>query len=635
MLVTVDTLRADHLGCYGYFRSTSPFLDRLAERSVVFTRAMAASSHTAPSHASIFTGLPPALHGLETNGGRLAPDVHTAAEMFRAAGYETAAFISVEFLAGVADGFEHVRAKTSMAGAIAKAAITWLRRTRRSERFLLWLHFYDPHRWKVPERIPTEHLRALREATTDTDAAYAAVARLHGIPEAAPGEPFEPLEWRSGDRGAEQIRPQSRREVLEYIDVYDAQIALMDAELERVHRALEQLELGPTLWIVTWELAYHSRWVAPDGVLVTFAAFALLGTTLACLEPKRRMALVGGALAAGAACGTKWPAGLLLLPVLLAAWFGVERATRRTQLLALLGMGGWFSLAYLVSTPGTFLDADTVLEALQVQQGRYGSGHLGHTVGRGADHLFRVLEYFSLVFFSRFPLVSLVFLGASLVGVASLVRESGRLALVFGSFPVAYLLFFSAYPVMIPRNYLVLAPFLAVLAARGIVVLVQQLPRGAPRRVALAGVGALLLLDAAWLVHAGESIRVGDKAVFVRELASYLDDHPDTRYAASETILRHLRQLDGTPRPHVVPRPLEEADEVVFYASEAYGHLVGMRTRHDLTRATFGPLDVNLNYYPSWLGEDRIVVLPAAHYPRRPLLSSEDAPPMLRPGFAR
>jgi hypothetical protein len=385
----------------------------------------------------------------------------------------------------------------------------------------------------------------------------------------------------------------------------------------------------------SWELAYHSRWVAPDGVLTTFAACTLLGTTVACLAPERRMALVGGALAAGAACGTKWPAGLLLLPVWLAAWFGVERATRRTQMLALLGVSGWFTLAYLVSTPGTLLDAGTLLEALQVQQGRYGSGHLGHTVGRGPEHLLRVLEYFSLAFFSRFPLVSLVSLGASAVGVVSLVRESRRLALVFGSFPLAYLLFFSAYPVMIPRNYLVLAPFLAVLAARGIVVLVQRLPRGAPRRLALAGVGALLLLDAGWLVHAGESIRVGDKAVFVRELARYLDAHPDTRYAASETILRHLRQQGGTPHPHVAPRPLEDADEVVFYASEAYGRLVGLRTRHDLTRATFGPLDVNLNYYPSWLGEDRIVVLPAALYPRQPFLPPENTPPLLRPGFAR
>ena len=57
VLVTIDTLRADHLGLYGYLRPTSPFLDELASRSVVFERAYSASSHTAPSHASIFSSL--------------------------------------------------------------------------------------------------------------------------------------------------------------------------------------------------------------------------------------------------------------------------------------------------------------------------------------------------------------------------------------------------------------------------------------------------------------------------------------------------------------------------------------------------------------------------------------------------
>lgn len=385
----------------------------------------------------------------------------------------------------------------------------------------------------------------------------------------------------------------------------------------------------------SWEVAYHSRWVAPDAVLMTFAASTLLGSMLACLAPERRWPLAWAAVSAGVACGTKWPAGLLLLPVLLAARFRLPEGSRHATLRAWLGVSGAFGLAYLVTTPGTLLDAGTVLDALAMQQGRYASGHLGHTVGRGPEHLLRVLEYFSLSFFSRFPIVSLLLFAASIAGAVSLVRESRRLAWVFGSFPLAYLLFFSAYPVMIPRNYLVLAPFMALLAARGIVVLVEGLPQGALRGAALAGVGGMLLLDAAWLVHAGESIRVDDRSVFVRELAAYLDAHPDRSYAASATILRHLRQVDGRSRPNVGLRPLQEVDDVIFYASEAYGHIVGLRPRHDLTRAVFGPLEVNFNYYPSWLGEDRIVVMPASRYPRKPFLPPEHAPPQLRPGFAR
>ena len=214
VLVTIDTLRADHLASYGYFRETSPFLDRLAERSVRFTHALTASSHTGPSHATMLTGLPPQLHGMQTNGGRLDARIETMAQLLSSAGFESAAFTSVAFLEGIANGFGSVRARTSMADAIANAAISWMRRERDSARFFLWLHFYDPHRWKLEERLPREHLAALLARSELDDAeAYRRVAELHGLP-----QPFEPLEWRSGDKGGEHMRPQTRREVLDYID---------------------------------------------------------------------------------------------------------------------------------------------------------------------------------------------------------------------------------------------------------------------------------------------------------------------------------------------------------------------------------------------------------------------------------
>jgi len=247
VFVTIDTLRADHLACYGYFRSTSPFLDRLAERSLVFESAMSASSHTAPSHASMFTGLPPGLHGLLTNGSVLPPEVTTLAESFRTAGYETAAFTSVEFLEGIARGFDHVRARTTKAEGISNAAISWLRKERGSDRFLLWLHYYDPHRWKMPDRVPPGRADAVRASTTiEPEDVYQEVARRHGLP-----IPFAPAEWRLGDKG-EEVTTTTQAEILAWIDSYDAQIAYADDQIRRVYESLEELELsGETLWIVT------------------------------------------------------------------------------------------------------------------------------------------------------------------------------------------------------------------------------------------------------------------------------------------------------------------------------------------------------------------------------------------------
>ncbi|HED65275.1 MAG TPA: hypothetical protein ENJ09_06950 [Planctomycetes bacterium] len=251
IFVTIDTLRADHLASYGYPRPTSPFLDQLAEDSLVFTRCMSASSHTAPSHASMFTGLVPGMHGLLTNGERLGEKIPTLAGALRAAGFETAAFTSVSFLEGVATGFGKVRAQTSAARTISSAALTWVKTKRQGDRFLVWMHFYDPHRWKKPEKAPPPYLGAMSER--DDDAAfYSKIARLHGLPDPPPGEPFPELAWSSGDRGGERIHPRSRAEVLGFIDSYDAEIAYADAEIRRFAEGLEALDLpGSTLWIVT------------------------------------------------------------------------------------------------------------------------------------------------------------------------------------------------------------------------------------------------------------------------------------------------------------------------------------------------------------------------------------------------
>ena len=86
LLVVIDTLRADHLGAYGYQqRNTSPEIDQFADRAIRFTRAYSAAGWTRPSVGSILTGLPPASHGANTIWNHLRPDAETLAESFKAA----------------------------------------------------------------------------------------------------------------------------------------------------------------------------------------------------------------------------------------------------------------------------------------------------------------------------------------------------------------------------------------------------------------------------------------------------------------------------------------------------------------------------------------------------------------------
>jgi arylsulfatase A-like enzyme len=109
ILVSIDSLRASSLGCYGYKRETSPFIDELAEKGVRFENAISTSSWTLPAHAALFTGLYDSTHGLVDNGQRLADGLVTLAEVLRARGYHTAGFFSGPYLHptfGLARGFD-------------------------------------------------------------------------------------------------------------------------------------------------------------------------------------------------------------------------------------------------------------------------------------------------------------------------------------------------------------------------------------------------------------------------------------------------------------------------------------------------------------------------------------------------
>lgn len=162
LLVSIDTLRADHLGCYGYSRDTSPNLDALAERGVVFENAFSTAPWTLPGHMSIFTSLYPSFHKLESTSRRLAPDVQTLTESIKALGHRTSAFVMTVLLArhwGFGRGFDfyYHHQGVVVAEKQTNTAIDWLdwhlfhqRREQRPDAFFLFVHYFDPHETYSP-----------------------------------------------------------------------------------------------------------------------------------------------------------------------------------------------------------------------------------------------------------------------------------------------------------------------------------------------------------------------------------------------------------------------------------------------------------------------------------------------------
>lgn len=161
VLVTLDTTRADRIGCYGDDSATTPTLDGLASVGVRFARALTATPLTLPAHATLMTGRVPPRHGLHDNGLAALPEsMPTLAQALRTAGYQTGAFVAsgvLDHRFGLDRGFEtyddalvaeHVGEygyPERDARAVTDAALDWVAGLADDAPFFLWVHYYDPH----------------------------------------------------------------------------------------------------------------------------------------------------------------------------------------------------------------------------------------------------------------------------------------------------------------------------------------------------------------------------------------------------------------------------------------------------------------------------------------------------------
>jgi arylsulfatase A-like enzyme/tetratricopeptide (TPR) repeat protein len=175
ILVTLDTTRADHLGCYGYGPARTPNLDAIAQGGVLFAQASAVAPLTQPAHSSIMTGMYPTHHGVHINGNAaLGPEQQTIAEVLLEKGYHTGAFVGAFVLDGrwgLNQGFQVYDDRFDLekykhldlasvqrpADKVVDAALAWLEKEQQHP-FFAWIHFYDAHSpYEPPEPFVSEY----------------------------------------------------------------------------------------------------------------------------------------------------------------------------------------------------------------------------------------------------------------------------------------------------------------------------------------------------------------------------------------------------------------------------------------------------------------------------------------------
>ena len=222
ILISIDTLRADHLGCYGYDRATSPAIDAFAEGATVFTQAVAQAPSTLPSHASMLTSLYPEHHGaFYARRTALAPGVVTLADVLADNGFTTAAFtgggqLSPEF--GLTRGFDLYDAHPSgpRFTNTVNSALQWLDQTAPAKAFL-FLHTYEAHH---PYKPSTELLNLFSPAYEGDLGDRISTKLLDSI-----------------NRGEREI---DAADLAHIIAAYDAEILSVDRAFESLQRGLEE-----------------------------------------------------------------------------------------------------------------------------------------------------------------------------------------------------------------------------------------------------------------------------------------------------------------------------------------------------------------------------------------------------------
>jgi dolichyl-phosphate-mannose-protein mannosyltransferase len=360
---------------------------------------------------------------------------------------------------------------------------------------------------------------------------------------------------------------------------------------------------------LSWEFAYHSRWAVTDCVLVQFTALTLFMLALYQRTGKPRW-IYAASVAAGLTTGTKYTGVLVLFAVVVASALSLPRKAyiaqiRRAVVLCLIAFG-----VYLCTTPGTLLDPIKFTADTKLISSYYANNpHAGHTVRPGFHHAWVAFSYLCFSLFSGHQWLSVPMFAFAVVGAVFWVKRDKRFAAILVGFPLLFLaMFCTRFRLMLARNYLFLLPFLALMLARGLGEFERWLPKRELRWLFTAVLLAVLGVQVAWQISASESIRNVDPDHDVREALDYVRRHADTQFRVSSQVRSRAEAQHLALPANVVNAPA--GTDVLFFAiAEGPGSWYFQTNDPWLTKAVFGPREVNLDWYAGWMGHDHLLVM--------------------------
>ncbi len=369
----------------------------------------------------------------------------------------------------------------------------------------------------------------------------------------------------------------------------------------------------------SWEVAYHSRFVAVDAMLMQFVAltFLLIGEALLRRNPPQAAAwLAAAAGGAGLAFGCKMTGVFMIIPVLTAAFIHPElHRGLRGRAVMIVGIVCVFAFSFFLTTPGSLLDPIRFAAAILYEGDSYSHSPVlpFHVTGLG-NYLWLMAVWLFAVVPSSAMALALPMSAVTTVGFHTLWRSQRPLFWCIAAYVVPLVGFFLTFThILLVRNALVFVPLTAVAFGAGVQTLYELVRRRKVGVLVPLGIAATVLYNIAWLWIAALSIYRSDPATYAGRLLDYIAARPSQDFRLSPAVVAMLKAPPRLVCAEDGGVPATGASHIVFLASERQWDQ-WLANRPGFFELTISSLEINYDYYPTWYGrtfDHRIAVLSA------------------------
>ncbi len=378
--------------------------------------------------------------------------------------------------------------------------------------------------------------------------------------------------------------------------------------------------IGAAFLAFSWEFGYHIRWIAPDSIMMTNVMACVYFCLRYYQKPTIRSFMAAG-IFGGLATGCKYPAGLVALPLLIATYYGVKAKVldrkyfwkHLIQRWLLIGLIAAFT--FILTTPGFILDFSKLWQDLYEHITIYQNSHANYQFNPLSnppfDHFLVLLEYFSLAVFSYQPVLSLLAALLVLPGIYALTKVQKPVIIITMAFPIIYLGFFCFQHLMIARNYQVILPFLFLLSSLGIQFLINISKNTYIKTFVLSVTFIVIGFNIYFGFKAGLSIYHYTEEKIYTTLKTHLKEKPNQTFYLTKELKADYKEKGFDLNANVIAdKALPDTGEfkvVTYLPREHSPHWP--RYSHNFVDKVIGQQEVNVNYYPTWNGYPKILIV--------------------------